>query len=45
VCYGYDALNRVTGENANGTACRHFYFDSTYGTVPSGVTTVVRKNQ
>ena len=39
LCYRYDALNRVTGVNANGTTCRHFYFDSTYGTVPTGVTT------
>lgn len=37
-CYQYDALNRVTGINANGTTCRHLYYDTTYGTVPSGVT-------
>jgi RHS repeat-associated protein len=39
ICYKYDALNRVTGINANGTTCRHFNYDTTYGTVPSGVTT------
>jgi len=39
ICYKYDALNRVTGINANGTTCRHFYYDTSYGTVPSGVTT------
>jgi hypothetical protein len=37
--YFYDSLNRVTKVNANGTTCRHFYFDQTYGTVPTGVTT------
>jgi hypothetical protein len=37
--YFYDSLNRVTKVNANGTTCRHFYFDQSYGTVPSGVTT------
>jgi len=37
--YFYDAMNRVTKVNANGTTCRHFYFDQTYGTVPTGVTT------
>jgi hypothetical protein len=40
ICYKYDALNRVTGVNANGTTCRHFYYDTTYGTVPSGVTPI-----
>ena len=39
ICYKYDALNRVIGVNATGTTCRHFYFDSTFGTVPTGVTT------
>jgi hypothetical protein len=39
ICFKYDALNRVTDMNANGTTCRHFRFDATYGTVPSGVTT------
>ncbi|MGB6476516.1 MAG: hypothetical protein WBF04_20890 [Candidatus Sulfotelmatobacter sp.] len=39
ICYAYDALNRVKGINANGTTCRHFYYDTTFGTVPSGVTT------
>jgi hypothetical protein len=39
ICYAYDSLGRVTGINANGTTCRHFYYDTTYGTVPSGVTT------
>jgi RHS repeat-associated protein len=39
ICYAYDALGRVTGINANGTTCRHFYYDTTYGAVPSGVTT------
>lgn len=39
LCYKYDSLNRVTGVNANGTTCRHYYYDNSYGTVPSGVTT------
>jgi YD repeat-containing protein len=39
ICYAYDALNRVTGVNASGTTCRHFYYDATYGTLPSGVST------
>ena len=41
LCYGYDALNRVTGLNANGTTCRHFYYDNStgyLGSVPSGYT-------
>ena len=42
VCYAYDSLNRVTGVNANGTTCRHFYYDNSTGysgSLPSGVTT------
>jgi YD repeat-containing protein len=39
ICYAYDSLGRVTVIWANGTTCRHFYYDTTYGTVPSGVTT------
>ncbi len=42
LCYAYDSLNRVTGVNANGTTCRHFYYDNSTGysgTLPSGVTT------
>jgi hypothetical protein len=39
ICYAYDSLGRVTGIWANGTTCRHFYYDTTYGTLPSGVTT------
>ena len=38
ICYSYDSLGRITGINADGTTCRHFYYDTTYGTVPSGVT-------
>jgi YD repeat-containing protein len=41
VCYAYDSLSRITGVNANGTSCRHFYFDNSTGysgTLPSGVT-------
>jgi len=41
LCYGYDASNRVTGVNANGTTCRHFYYDNStgyLGSVPSGYT-------
>jgi YD repeat-containing protein len=41
ICYAYDSLNRVKGINANGTTCRHFYYDTTFGTVPSGVTTPI----
>jgi len=42
LCYAYDALNRVTGVNANGTTCRHFYYDNSAGyggSIPSGVST------
>jgi hypothetical protein len=39
ICYAYDSLGRVTGINANGTTCRHFHYDTTYSSVPSGVTT------
>jgi RHS repeat-associated protein len=39
LCYAYDGMNRIIATNANGTTCRHFYFDATYGTVPTGVTT------
>lgn len=38
-CYYYDALNRVTKVTANNTTCRHFYYDTSYGTVPGGVST------
>jgi len=48
LCYAYDALNRVTGVNGNGTTCRWFYYDNGEGngatsggytgTVPSGIT-------
>jgi RHS repeat-associated protein len=41
VCYVYDGLNRLTGVNANGTTCRHFYFDNSTGysgTIPPGIT-------
>ncbi len=41
LCYAYDSLGRVTGVNANGTTCRHFYYDSSSGysgTIPTGVT-------
>ena len=34
LCYKYDSLDRVIGVNANGTTCRNFYYDATYGTVP-----------
>jgi RHS repeat-associated protein len=40
VCYSYDSSNRVTGVNANGTACRWFYYDNSSGytgTIPTGV--------
>jgi RHS repeat-associated protein len=42
ICYAYDSLGRVTGVNANGTTCRHFYYDNSTGysgSIPSGVTT------
>jgi RHS repeat-associated protein len=39
ICYAYDSLNRISGVNANGTTCRHFFYDTTYGTLPSGVST------
>ena len=42
LCYKYDSLSRVTGVNANGTACRHFYYDNSTGysgSIPSGVST------
>jgi len=47
LCYAYDALLRVTGVNANGTTCRHFYYDNStgYGTsIPSGVSTPLQPN-
>jgi RHS repeat-associated protein len=37
LCYAYDSMNRLTGVNANGTSCRHFVFDTSYGTLPTGV--------
>jgi len=42
LCYAYDGFSRVTGLNANGTTCRHFYYDSSTGysgAIPSGVST------
>ena len=42
LCYAYDSLNRVIGVNANGTTCRHFYYDNSTGysgSIPSGVST------
>ena len=42
LCYSYDALNRVTGVNADGTTCRHFYYDNSTGysgSIPTGVST------
>jgi RHS repeat-associated protein len=47
LCYSYDALNRVTGVNANGTTCRHFYYDNSTGysgSIPSGVSTPAYPN-
>lgn len=41
LCYAYDASNRVIGVNANGTTCRHFYYDNSAGysgSIPTGVT-------
>jgi YD repeat-containing protein len=41
LCFAYDGMNRVIGENANGTACRHFYYDNGpgySGTIPTGIT-------
>jgi RHS repeat-associated protein len=40
LCYSYDASNRVTGINANGTSCRWFYYDNSSGytgTIPTGI--------
>jgi RHS repeat-associated protein len=40
ICFAYDSANRVTGVNANGTTCRHFYYDNSTGysgTLPTGV--------
>ena len=40
ICYMYDSLSRVVGVNANGTTCRHFYYDNSSGysgSIPSGV--------
>jgi RHS repeat-associated protein len=42
ICYAYDSLNRLVGVNANGTSCRHFYYDNSTGysgSIPSGVST------
>jgi len=44
VCYAYDSLGRATGVNANGTTCRHFYYDNSTGysgSIPSGVSTPI----
>jgi len=41
-CYAYDSSERVVGVNANGTTCRHFYFDNSTGysgSIPAGVST------
>jgi RHS repeat-associated protein len=41
ICYSYDALGRMLQANANGTTCRHFYYDASTGysgTIPSGIT-------
>jgi YD repeat-containing protein len=41
LCYSYDTLGRVTLVNANGTTCRHFYYDNSSGysgTIPTGIT-------
>ena len=41
LCYVYDYLNRVITVNANGTACRHYYYDNSTGysgTIPTGIT-------
>lgn len=41
LCYAYDAERRIIGVNANGTTCRHFYYDNSNGysgTIPSGIT-------
>lgn len=40
LCYSYDAIGRVTQVNANGTNCRHYYYDNSSGysgTIPTGV--------
>ncbi len=40
LCYAYDGLNRISGVNASGTTCRHFYYDNSNGysgSIPSGV--------
>lgn len=37
LCYQYDSLNRVKAINANGTACRGFWYDHATS-VPTGVT-------
>jgi RHS repeat-associated protein len=47
VCFAYDTFNRVTGVNANGTTCRHFYFDNSTGysgVIPTGVSTPTNPN-
>jgi RHS repeat-associated protein len=47
LCYSYDALARVTGVNANGTTCRHFYYDNSSGysgTIPTGVSAPTNPN-
>jgi RHS repeat-associated protein len=41
LCYVYDYLNRVITVNANGTSCRHYYYDNSTGysgTIPTGIT-------
>jgi RHS repeat-associated protein len=46
LCYAYDALNRMIGVNANGTTCRHFYYDNStgYAGIPTGVSTPTYPN-
>ena len=47
ICYAYDTLNRLTGVNANGTSCRHFYYDNSTGysgVIPNGVSAPTNSN-
>ena len=40
LCYAYDSMKRVIGVNADGTTCRHFYYDNSSGysgTRPTGI--------
>jgi RHS repeat-associated protein len=41
ICYYYDSLGRLSKVSANGTTCRHFYYDNSTGfsgTIPLGIT-------